>query len=206
VELWEREVANSDPYKINDFEGLFPCGPHMSGVIYGRRYPTYKGRVNDLGDWHGWEVEAIPDMQINLDSLVSYSYTPCSVTGFSFGSLVNFPVPLVDPISEYSIVYNRIGTVIREYDKGKANESKKVKFKWEDLSNYECGVLLSYIVQQVRSIPVLVDFGSVKQMAPWWYLDTVGNVFSMRLSSADISIQNKSGNLWDVEIEMIKGA
>jgi hypothetical protein len=205
VELWEREVANSLPYKINDFEGLFPCAPNMSGVIYGRRYPTYKGRVNDLGDWHGWEVEAIPDMQ-GVYTYVPYSYTPCSVTGFSFGSLVNFPVPLVDPISEYSIVYNRIGTVIREYDKGKSNESKKVKMKWEDLSNYECGVLLSYIVQQVRSIPVMVDFGSVRQMSPWWYLDTAGNVFSMRLSSADISIQNKSGNLWDVEIEMIKGA
>jgi hypothetical protein len=161
--------------------------------------------VNDLGDWHGWEVEVIPDMQGEY-AYVPFVYNSCSVTGFSFGSLVNFPVPIVEPISEYSLVYNRAGKVVREYDKGMQNEAKRVKFKWDSLTQYDCGVLLSYIIQQVRSVPVEVDFGSIKQMSPWWYLDTAGNVFSMRLSSADISIQNQSGNRWSVEIEMTKEA
>jgi hypothetical protein len=204
IDSWLRE--SNTVQQINDFGGLFPMGAHVvDTAIYGRRYPVYKGKYDMAGKFHRWEVTVIPVMG-GVYSYASFSTWECkTVTNFTFGSLVDFPVPTIEPVSEFNISYNRAGYLVREYDFGRDRTTKKARLKWSNLNHTQAAALVSCIVQQVRGIPFTIDYKNIYQMAPWFpNVSDTGTIFTMRLSSSEISIKNSSGNLWEIEIEVVR--
>jgi hypothetical protein len=129
------------------------------------------------------------------------------VTGFSFGTMVNFPVPIAEPVPDYGILYARAGRVVREYDKGQGQESRVVGLRWEYLQADECASLLTYILMQVRSNTFTIDAGdSLARMGLWSPRDgeEVQGVYQVRLASEVLEVSHMGGELWGVGLRVRK--
>jgi len=198
-----RSADNSPLPVTNNAGGFYPFGPHHSADVAGYYYPEYKGKSNLFADWYSWSVKLIP----KTDGVYSYvpynTHTPLGVTGFTFGALVNFPVPEVSPVDEYNIQYNRAGSVVREYARPETMLRRRIRMKWGDLTTEECSVLLSYILTGVRSNIFSVTLP--KMMAPWVMRDGESHgSTSVRISDNVVKIENIDGGVWGVEIEVMK--
>ncbi len=209
-DIWERLAGNSASVALNT-AGFNPFGTQFTGDVTGKRYPRYKGKANLHGNYQEWSGEMI------MDSSGGYIYNtatwvPRSVTGFGVAGLGDFPVPEFAPKGVYSVRYNRIGKVIREYDSGVGSEQRRFKMKWKDLSGEALRCVLIQLVTVIRGNLFKIDFGdNLQRLSPW--LPRTGEILSgeydIRLASSVIKYTYtggscSTGGAWDLEIECIK--
>ena len=202
--IWERLASNAPSVVLNGI-GFNPFGTQFAGDVTGKRYPTYKKKANVHGDFHRWGGEMIPN------NLAGYSYNtavwvPTGATGFGLFGLSNFPVPICTPNAEYSITYNRIGKIVREYDKREQTEHRQFTMKWEQLCDEDLRAILIQLITVVRGNTFPIDFGdSLERIAPW--LPRGGELLTgeyiLRLSSPIVSYSFNNG-FWNLEIEVMK--
>jgi hypothetical protein len=120
---------------------------------------------------------------------------------------VNFPVPTAEAVSDYGIQYARAGSVIREYDKGQAQESREFALTWNMIQSEEAGSLLSYILTQVRSSKFTINVGdSLLRMGLWEPRtgEELQGVYNIRIASELLEVVHVSGDLWRVSIRVRK--
>jgi hypothetical protein len=208
--IWERLAGNATSPVLNT-TGFNPFGTQFSGDVTGKRYPRYNGKANVHGEYQEWSGEMI------MDSSGGYSYdttawVPTYATGFGIAGLAEFPVPEFTPVGVYSVAYNRIGKVIREYDSGEQSEQRKFEMKWENLSGEALRCILVKLVTVIRSNTFKIDFGtSLQRLSPW--LPRAGELLSgeydIRLSNSVIKYTYTGGSCegggsWSLELECIK--
>jgi hypothetical protein len=208
--IWERLAGNATSPVLNT-TGFNPFGTQFSGDVTGKRYPRYNGKANTHGEYQEWSGEMV------MDSSGGYSYdttawVPTYATGFGIAGLAEFPVPEFTPVGVYSVAYNRIGKVIREYDSGEQSEQRKFEMKWENLSGEALRCILVKLTTVIRSNTFKIDFGtSLQRLSPW--LPRAGEVLSgeydIRLSNSVIKYTYTGGSCegsgsWSLELECIK--
>jgi len=203
--IWERPTPNTPVEQLNE-AGFNPFGTHFSGDVAGYRYPVYDGKANFHGDYHKWAVELIPD------SSAGYAYntapwTARNVTGFSIGGIVNFPFPKCTPDAEYSISYNRIGKIVREYDSGEASEHRPFTMSWENLCGEDLRCILVQLITVIRGNSFTIDAGvSLARLGAWLPRDgeAITGVFDVRLTSPVIEYTCTGADLWSLDIKAMK--
>jgi hypothetical protein len=204
-DIFARPDSNDSSIVLSG-NGFLPFGTHFSGDQIGYRYPLYNGKANFHGDYHTYDVEMIPDSSggYTYDTSV---YVPCTVTGFTFGGIANIPMPECNPISEYSIRYNRAGNVIREYDRGETTEHRAFTIEWNNIRGEELRAILIQILTVIRGNSFNVNFADgFNRFSPWVPRDgetTTGDQL-LRLSSGEIEYTYNGGNLWNLSIEVMK--
>ncbi len=209
-DIWERLNGNSASVQLAS-DGFNPFGTQFLTSVVGKRYPRYKGRANLHGEYQEWSGEMI------MDSSGGYSYNlsswvPTYATGFGIAGMSEFPVPLFTPKGVYSVVYNRICNVIREYDSGESSEQRKFTMKWENLQGDALRCILVQIITVIRGNTFKIDFGdNLQRLSPW--LPREGEILSgeydIRLASSVIKYTYtggscEGGGAWSLELECIK--
>jgi hypothetical protein len=204
-EIWDRPTANVPEANLN-VDGFTPFGSQFLGDVAGYRYPVYQGKANFHGDYHSWDVELIPENSGGY-TYNTAPWTARNVTGFSIGALVNFPFPTCIPDAEYSISYNRIGNVVREYDSGEASEHRPFEMSWNNLCGEDLRGILVQLITVIRGNSFTIDTDtSLARVGAWLPREgeALNGVFDVRLVSPEIEYACTGADLWDLSIKVMK--
>jgi len=186
--------------------GFFPFGTHFLNDVEAYDYPVYQGRANEGGGYHGYTTTLAPSSSSEY-LYVAPVWNSSKATGFSFGVAENFPVPSFSPSDIYEISSARSGSTTREYDRGISTISRRTRLSWTDLSGDDFAFLMSYIITLVRTTVFALDFDdTILRLAPWKQREgeEAETIFNVKLSSNEINFSCRDGNLWSVEIEVMK--